>query len=143
MSERKQLRIDPARRLNGATPRLHQYVRALDEQGYGETVAVEELDAESLLIWVHSRSNRAFVEDCIGHLLGHGPLHFKTPLGAYPGPVPDLDRESAVPDFEARILGLLDEWIGYWRNNIAAHDETITTDGFADWLQARRDDLSK
>lgn len=135
--ERKQLRIDPARRLNGATPKLHQYVRATDEQGYVETVAVEELDKESFLIWVHSRDSRVFVEDCMGHVLGYGALHFKSPLGAYPGPVPQV---AETPDHSA-VLALLDRWIEFWEKDIEAYNGNISPDGFAKWLQEQRDAL--
>jgi len=135
MVERKQLRVDPARRLHGATPKLQQYVRANDENGYGETVAVEELDKESFLIWVHSRDSRVFVEDCIGHVLGYGALHFKSPLGAYPGPVPAMAAPSEV-------LQLIDLWIEFWRNNPDAYDGKIAPETFADWLQQRRDALA-
>jgi len=108
MAERKHLRVDPARRIGDRQPKLAQYVRATDEQGYTETVAVEELDRESLLVWVHSRSSRAFVEDCVGHLLGHGALHFKSPLGAYPGPVPALASLDPIEVIDRDIDQILE-----------------------------------
>lgn len=96
MPERKHLRVDPARRLNGREPKLGQYTRAFDENGRAATVAVEELDRESLLIWIRSRYSYVFIENVVGHLLGYGELHRRAALGNYPAEVPQLEEIEAA-----------------------------------------------
>jgi hypothetical protein len=90
MPERKHLRVDPARRLHGATPKLPQFARAFVEDGTVDTVAVEELDAPSFLVWMASRDSRAFVEDCLARSLGYGFLHQRDRMGHWPAEVPKL-----------------------------------------------------
>jgi hypothetical protein len=48
------------------------YTPAFDEHGHTCTVAIEELDKESLLAWLQSRATREYVEDVVLVLLGHG-----------------------------------------------------------------------
>jgi len=75
MNEPKHLRIDPNRRvadLQNPETCCGYYAPAFDEHGHTRTAAIEELDKESLLVWLQTRATREYVEDVVATLLGHG-----------------------------------------------------------------------
>lgn len=109
MPERKHPFIDPARRLNGREPILGQYCRAFVDKDKRtvETVAVEELDAESFHVWMGSRDSRAFIEDCLALACGYGYLHKRDPMGRWPAEVPRLAEIDPIEAIDRRIDQIL------------------------------------